>query len=271
GQTVFAWDANMLSIGGLIGISDTEFKDEGGWSTTFGMTLADTNVPAVISYIGFTDEIAEPIEEAEYAWDATLWVAGDPGRISPDKVITDEVANTITVSQAGDNNVALLYKTDKVLYVTNAKYFAIQGKGLSTADKKSYLWWLNNTNNGTQVPPTYAVEDADGLVYLIWNIAETGLGATFEAPKTYLVGDAGWNTTFGLTLADETVPAVISYIGYEGEDSQIVKDAKALYEGINQIRFNGMEDGTVYNLNGQKVNHPTRGIYIVNGKKVVIK
>ena len=50
-----------------------------------------------------------------------------------------------------------------------------------------------------------------------------------------------------------------------------MKDAKALYEGINQIRFNGMEDGTVYNLNGQKVNHPTRGIYIVNGKKVVIK
>ena len=109
------------------------------------------------------------------------------------------------------------------------------------------------------------------MVSLIWNIAETGLGASFEAPKTYLVGNAGWNTTFGLTLADETVPAVISYIGYEGEDSQIVKDAKALYEGINQIRFNGMEDGTVYNLNGQKVNHPTRGIYIVNGKKVVIK
>ena len=271
GQTVFAWDVNRLTIGGTLGVEDTEFKDEGGWSTTFGMTLADTNVPAVISYIGFTDEIAEPIEEAEYAWDATLWVAGDPGRISPDRVITDEVANTITVSQTGDNNVALLYKTDKVLYVTNAKYFAIQGKGLSTADKKSYLWWLNNTNNGTQVPPTYAVEDADGLVYLIWNIAETGLGATFEAPKTYLVGDANWNTTFGLTLADETVPAVISYIGYEGEDSQIVKDAKALYEGINQIRFNGMEDGTVYNLNGQKVNHPTRGIYIVNGKKVVIK
>ena len=271
GQTVFVWDANVIPIGGQIGITDTEFMDEGGWSTTFGMTLADANVPAVISYIGFTDEIAEPVDEAEYAWDATLWVAGDPGRISPDKVVVDEVANTITVSQTGDNNVALLYKTDKVLYVTNAKYFVIQGKGLSIEDTKSYLWWLNNTNNGTQVPPTYAVEDAEGLVYLIWNIAETGLGASFEAPKTYLVGGEGWNTTFGLTLADETVPAVISYIGYDGEDSQIVKDAKALYEGINQIRFNGMEDGTVYNLNGQKVNHPTRGIYIVNGKKVVIK
>ena len=271
GQTVFAWDVNVISIGGLLGTEDAEFKDEGGWSTTFGMTLADANVPAVISYIGFTDEIAEPLDEAEYAWDPTLWVAGDPGRISPDKVVADVDAKTITVSQTGDNNVALVYKTDKVLYVNNAKYFVILGKGLSTTDTKSYLWWLNNTNNGTQVPPTYAVENADGLVYFIWNIAESGLGASFETPKTYLVGDATWNTTFGLTLADDTVPAVISYIGYEGENSSIVAEAKAMLEGINQVRINGMNDGTVYNLNGQKVNNPSKGIYIINGKKVVIK
>jgi hypothetical protein len=30
-------------------------------------------------------------------------------------------------------------------------------------------------------------------------------------------------------------------------------------------------DGTIYNLQGQKVENPTRGIYIINGKKVVIK
>lgn len=29
--------------------------------------------------------------------------------------------------------------------------------------------------------------------------------------------------------------------------------------------------GTIYNLHGQKVDHPTRGIYIINGKKIVIK
>jgi hypothetical protein len=30
-------------------------------------------------------------------------------------------------------------------------------------------------------------------------------------------------------------------------------------------------DGITYNLQGQKVDNPTRGIYIINGKKVVIK
>ena len=30
-------------------------------------------------------------------------------------------------------------------------------------------------------------------------------------------------------------------------------------------------DNGVYNLNGQRVNQPTKGLYIVNGRKVVIK
>ena len=271
GETVFAWDVSLLPIGGDLGKANAIFKDEGGWSTTFGMTLADANTPAVISYIGFTNEIVTPTNEAEYAWDATLWVAGDPGRISPDKVSVDEVANTITVSQTGVNNMTLVYRTDKVLYVTNAKYFVIQGKGLSTADTMSYLWWLNNTNNGTQVKPNIAVENAEGVATFVWTIAETGLGASFEQEKTYLVGGDGWNTTFGLTLSDDATPAVISYIGYEKDGSEIVKEAQDLYDGISGIRYNDAENGTIYNLNGQKVNNPSRGIYIINGKKVVVK
>ena len=270
GQTVFAWDINTLPIGGDLGKTNVIFKDEGGWSTTFGMTLADEAVPAVFSYIGFVSEIQIPVEDAEYAWDATLWVPGDVGRISSKNVSVDEAANTITVSQTGDNNVALVYKTDKLLYVTNVKYFVIQGKGLAIDYGKAFLWWLNNTNNGTQVPPGIAVENAEGLVTFVWTIADTGLGSSFDQEKTYLVGDAPWNTTFGLTLADETVPAVISYIGYEKEDSQIVKDAQALL-GITDVRYSIEGNGDYYNLNGQKVEHPTRGIYIHNGKKIVVK
>lgn len=41
--------------------------------------------------------------------------------------------------------------------------------------------------------------------------------------------------------------------------------------GINAIINDAIIDGAVYNLSGQRVNNPTRGIYIVNGKKVFIK
>ena len=164
----------------------------------------------------------------------------------------------------------MLYKTDKVLYVNDAKYFVIQGKGLSIADTKSYLWWLNNTNNGSQVAPNISVKDEDGTVTLVWTIADTGLGASFESGKTYLVGNAGWNTTFGLTLDDESVPAVISYIGYDGIDSEIVKHAEEL-SGITTVRMD-VTNGDIYDLMGRKVTTPQKGsIYIQNGKKYIVK
>ena len=42
--------------------------------------------------------------------------------------------------------------------------------------------------------------------------------------------------------------------------------------GINKVQNSGfMANGLVYNLNGQRVAQPTKGLYIVNGRKVVIK
>ena len=268
GKTVFAWDCATISIGKQLGLSDTEFKDEGGWSTTFGLTLADTAVPAVISYIGFEKAIENPVEEFEYEFVASEWPAGDPGRIQPSNVVVDEVANTITVDAQGDNNVALNFKTDKVYYVTKpVKYFVIQGTGLSTEEGKSYLWWCNAKNNGAQEIP--AVKNEDGLVTLAWDITTNSAFASgFNAEgKSYLDGTGagtwGWTTTFGLTLADASVPAVISYIGYEPEDSGVIT-------AINAVRSTAATDA-VYNLAGQRVAKPVKGLYIIGGKKVLVK
>ena len=39
---------------------------------------------------------------------------------------------------------------------------------------------------------------------------------------------------------------------------------------INGIRSTSAEDGACYSLNGQRVEHPTKGTFIRNGKKVII-
>ena len=41
--------------------------------------------------------------------------------------------------------------------------------------------------------------------------------------------------------------------------------------GIKQVEASKLNVGTYYNLAGQKVQNPTKGLYIVNGKKVIIK
>ena len=268
GLTVMAWDCATIAIGGQLGISDTEFKDEGGWSTTFGLTLQDQSVPAVISYIGFEETVQNPVEEFEYAFVASEWPAGDPGRISANNVVVDEVANTITVDAQGDNNVALNFKTDKIYYLPEpVKYFVIQATGLSTGEGKSYLWWLNAKNNGGQVVPT-AIREGEVTTFL-WDItADDTFASGFNAEgKSYLDGTGantwGWTTTFGLTLEDANVPAVISYIGYETEGSDIVT-------AINAVRSNATSDA-IFNLAGQRVATPVKGLYIVGGKKVLVK
>ena len=39
---------------------------------------------------------------------------------------------------------------------------------------------------------------------------------------------------------------------------------------INGVRSAAAEAGTYYSLNGQRVNNPTKGIFIKNGKKVIL-
>lgn len=109
--------------------------------------------------------------------------------------------------------------------------------------------------------PTKIVEQ-DGETIFSWTIAETGLGASFEAARTYLVGTASWNTTFGLTLADDNVPAVISYIGFDKDD---------ITTGVQAISNVAMGSNAIYNLQGVRVDNATKGLYIVNGKKTVVK
>lgn len=41
--------------------------------------------------------------------------------------------------------------------------------------------------------------------------------------------------------------------------------------GISTIEAESIDDDVIYNLRGQRVEHPTKGIYIIGGKKVVIK
>ena len=41
--------------------------------------------------------------------------------------------------------------------------------------------------------------------------------------------------------------------------------------GIYNVEDGTLEDGKFYNLKGQLVENPTKGVYVVNGKKVIIK
>jgi hypothetical protein len=67
----------------------------------------------------------------------------------------------------------------------------------------------------------------------------------------------------------------IKFVSLDGAIHSFDNVDHALPTGIVEMQQEGrsaaFEDGVYYNLNGVKVEKPGKGVYIVNGKKVIIK
>ena len=89
-------------------------------------------------------------------------------------------------------------------------------------------------------------------IYALANKTSHGVG--FYKVQNNLTIPAGKPYLVITTLAPD-------FLGFDGDDTT----------SISEMNVNGQADGTYYNLAGQRVAQPTKGLYIVNGKKVVIK
>ena len=74
--------------------------------------------------------------------------------------------------------------------------------------------------------------------------------------------------------ASGTIGAHKAYLTYDGSSARAFFsfDEDSETTSISEIEtMRNVGNETFYNLNGQKVQNPTKGLYIVNGKKVIIK
>ena len=86
-----------------------------------------------------------------------------------------------------------------------------------------------------------------------WNVATVAVNATEKGVYTIVIPDGYFNDENGDPIEGVTLTY---YVG--------------VANGIQNINA-AIANGTVYNLNGVKVNKATKGIFIVNGKKVAKK
>jgi hypothetical protein len=127
---------------------------------------------------------------------------------------------------------------------------------------------LKNTSASITMTPTASnsSDDYSGntLVGTMTNITNPG--------NAYVLNKK--NGVVGLfKLSDTgTIGANKAYLVYSGSGDAPTFFGFGETTGVNEVRSMMAEGrGDIYNLNGQKVLNPTRGLYIVNGKKVVIK
>lgn len=123
---------------------------------------------------------------------------------------------------------------------------------------------------GTYNVPTATSEDEDYYVESVLvgvlkrtKIEDTGIFVLMDGDqgvgfyKTTKAFTVGANTAY---IPADVVTSTRSFIGFDAET----------ITSISNVNVN-LNDNMVYNLRGQRVAQPTKGLYIVNGKKVVIK
>ena len=104
------------------------------------------------------------------------------------------------------------------------------------------------------------------------NLTQPGDGKTYYilSEKDNHVGFYKVNTTYGNAMGANT--AYLSVVGVLSRSAFFFDDETTGIEAVESnsetVKENARE---YYNLNGQRVMNPSKGLYIVNGKKVIIK
>ena len=254
-------ESTITSLGEIVIMSD---KDIYGTTTTiqaycdrqvFNGTLTMGDVNRREAYIEFTDAAGEPITaEGEYRIEIPAGVFGNKAWYDSDclsgacnaattlyyTVGKEATEITYTADPADGSKVDALgtvtidYNTTSIMQSSGRIRVYKDGKEIKEVEAEVVY---KDPNDWSEVShkATFDV-----------NVTEAGV-YTIEIPEGYFVDENGDN-----------IPAVtLTY--YVGVASSI--------QNINAAIANG----TVYNLNGVKVNKATKGIFIVNGKKVAKK
>ena len=180
---------------------------------------------------------------------------------------------SITTNAVGKDNWATYYKSNvnRVADANTTVYIAtVAGDKLTlttVADKnikagqavilKSTAATITLTSTTDEATADFSANDLQGV-----DVAET-------APaNTYVLGNGtkgiGFYRFTGTTLSANKAYITVSAGAREFFDFDNVT-------GIKTVRNNSLENAVYYNLQGHRVLNPTKGLYILNGKKVVIK
>lgn len=176
-----------------------------------------------------------------------------------------KVAQISAISNEGSSyTISFTERTANNIFLENKPY-------LVKSENDVNEFTVDNVNIVESASPKTVLEDEDeGIVF---GTFFGTLAAGTVIPKDYFFLN---DNKFYYSKGTTTIKGFRGYFKLEGFESSagapeinFVVDGEATkIEGLNVI----FDDGQYYNLKGQKVDNPTeKGVYIKNGKKVVIK
>ena len=121
---------------------------------------------------------------------------------------------------------------------------------------------LEGSGNVTIPLTTEATDDITGNDLKVSDGTVTGDGI-------YVLGQNGGKVGFGKLKSGDVLAAGKAYLTIPNESRSFI-DIDDGTTSISEVK-KVVTDYQYYNLNGQRVAQPTKGVYIVNGKKIIIK
>ncbi|MCK8621884.1 hypothetical protein [Prevotella sp. E13-27] len=137
--------------------------------------------------------------------------------------------------------------------------------GLEAGNYEVKAWVRVRMKNGAEAPAGITMSVNDETAVDVCAGDQIGTSPLYAKEFT-AVGDvfAGDDLKFKFNIAADNT---ISWLSFKNVKYTRLSETV----GITNVKSENKLDGTVYNLNGQKVEKAQRGLYIVNGKKVVVK
>lgn len=212
--------------------------------------------------------------------------------------------NTLTTVQAANKDYSLfrfsdilkeikIYSPTEVANVTAAKYATYVTSGavkvpanakVMTAKVKSNKLVTTTLSAGTVIPANTAIivnaEEAGDVSFEMASESESikdlandlhaSTGVTADGTQ-YCLTEQDGKVGFGKVKAGVVIPAGKAYLVVNEQAAANFFAFDGTVTAIKNVETSATADGAYYTLQGVKVEKPTKGIYVHNGKKVVIK
>ena len=180
-----------------------------------------------------------------------------------------------TYNMGKDDNYFLAYTIRDV--TTNA--VVLDGPTVIKAGVPMVLYRTSVTDSGIY-PPLIKTTDSN-LTGTIWTNAYSQYNCKVDDNGVPIAWDLSANDNIMILVNDKFVRSKSGTLAagkcYLDVSSSSPSSAPSLFIGVNTTGIEEIEtqdtrkDYPFYDLSGRKISHPTKGLYIVNGKKIVIK
>lgn len=230
-------------------------------------------------------------ESYPYPASVLLWVINSAKGVLADANAkpSDIEYTTLAVNEAVRQAKVNVAKIDLITDITEAEAYYNSIKDSYPYQASVLLWGIDSAKdalanaNASQSEidlATYAVNEAVRQAKV--NVARTGLGTAISEAETYYnsIKESYPYPASVLLWVINSAKEVMANANASQSDidlatyamNEAVRQAKtSTPTGIDDAKATAGKAGDSYNLNGSRMTQPKKGIYIVNGKKVVLK